>query len=163
MMAKKMVFLAMVTLMSMMGKVVIADDVKLDYTEALTKSILFFEGQRSGKLPNNQRLTWRKDSGLRDGFDQGVSFLALHIWYFIFHSFFSFWLQNTNQIVCNTCLIFDLTLFLKFCDNFSSCEIRRHLLIYFNKRKMIIVDYFFDQNGGDSYIWDSCFWVRLIV
>ncbi|XP_063950737.1 endoglucanase 4 isoform X1 [Daucus carota subsp. sativus] len=60
----------------MMGKVVIADDVKLDYTEALTKSILFFEGQRSGKLPNNQRLTWRKDSGLRDGFDQGVDLVG---------------------------------------------------------------------------------------
>ncbi|KAJ6695225.1 ENDO-14-BETA-GLUCANASE [Salix koriyanagi] len=27
----------------------------------------FFEGQRSGKLPLNQRLTWRGDSGLSDG------------------------------------------------------------------------------------------------
>ncbi|XP_054817174.1 endoglucanase 4-like isoform X2 [Prosopis cineraria] len=39
-----------------------------NYGEALTKSILFFEGQRSGKLPSNQRITWRKDSALRDGF-----------------------------------------------------------------------------------------------
>ncbi|XP_027345890.1 endoglucanase 1-like [Abrus precatorius] len=38
-----------------------------DYHEALEKSILFFEGQRSGKLPSNQRLTWRADSGLSDG------------------------------------------------------------------------------------------------
>ncbi|KAF8387720.1 hypothetical protein HHK36_026374 [Tetracentron sinense] len=38
-----------------------------NYRDALTKSILFFEGQRSGKLPSNQRLTWRRDSGLSDG------------------------------------------------------------------------------------------------
>lgn len=38
-----------------------------DYSDALEKSILFFEGQRSGKLPANQRLKWRGDSGLSDG------------------------------------------------------------------------------------------------
>ncbi|CAA0843306.1 Endoglucanase 17 [Striga hermonthica] len=38
-----------------------------NYRDALTKSILFFEGQRSGKLPPSQRVSWRKDSGLSDG------------------------------------------------------------------------------------------------
>ncbi|CAN1310689.1 Endoglucanase 8 [Linum perenne] len=38
-----------------------------DYHDALRKSILFFEGQRSGKLPPDQRLKWRRDSALRDG------------------------------------------------------------------------------------------------
>ena len=38
-----------------------------NYKDALTKSILFFEGQRSGKLPSNQRMNWRRDSGLSDG------------------------------------------------------------------------------------------------
>ncbi|CAH9092705.1 unnamed protein product [Cuscuta epithymum] len=38
-----------------------------DYADALSKSILFFEGQRSGKLPSNQRLRWRGDSALTDG------------------------------------------------------------------------------------------------
>ncbi|CAA2974631.1 endoglucanase 1-like [Olea europaea var. sylvestris] len=38
-----------------------------DYSSALEKCILFYEGQRSGKLPANQRLTWRGDSGLSDG------------------------------------------------------------------------------------------------
>ncbi|KAM0009494.1 putative cellulase [Helianthus debilis subsp. tardiflorus] len=28
---------------------------------------MFFEDQRSGKLPRNQRITWRKNSGLSDG------------------------------------------------------------------------------------------------
>jgi hypothetical protein len=38
-----------------------------EYYDALEKSILFFEGQRSGRLPSNQKLTWRGDSGLSDG------------------------------------------------------------------------------------------------
>ncbi|KAL5155731.1 Endoglucanase 17 [Glycine soja] len=38
-----------------------------NYRDALTKSIIFFEGQRSGKLPSNQRMSWRRDSGLSDG------------------------------------------------------------------------------------------------
>ncbi|XWS76594.1 hypothetical protein CRYUN_Cryun01aG0190000 [Craigia yunnanensis] len=40
---------------------------KHNYRDALTKSIIFFEGQRSGRLPSNQRMTWRRDSGLSDG------------------------------------------------------------------------------------------------
>ncbi|KAL6494794.1 hypothetical protein OROGR_031594 [Orobanche gracilis] len=39
----------------------------IDYAGALSKSILFFEGQRSGYLPPDQRLTWRGNSGLHDG------------------------------------------------------------------------------------------------
>jgi endoglucanase len=38
-----------------------------DYKDALTKSIIFLEAQRSGKLPPNQRPSWRGDSGLQDG------------------------------------------------------------------------------------------------
>ncbi|KAL2469331.1 Endoglucanase 24 [Forsythia ovata] len=38
-----------------------------DYADALSKSILFFEGQRSGYLPEDQRMNWRGSSGLGDG------------------------------------------------------------------------------------------------
>ncbi|XP_020089954.1 endoglucanase 8 [Ananas comosus] len=38
-----------------------------NYKEALTKSILFLEAQRSGKLPPNSRIPWRGDSALDDG------------------------------------------------------------------------------------------------
>lgn len=38
-----------------------------DYGDALSKSILFFEGQRSGYLPADQRMEWRGHSGLGDG------------------------------------------------------------------------------------------------
>ncbi|XP_042401249.1 endoglucanase 8-like [Zingiber officinale] len=55
-----------------MGQGINAQSQNPDYKLALSKSLLFFEGQRSGKLPPNQRLTWRKDSALRDGQEGGV-------------------------------------------------------------------------------------------
>ena len=42
------------------------------YSDALGKAILFFEGQRSGKLPAGQRVTWRGDSALTDGHLENV-------------------------------------------------------------------------------------------
>ncbi|XP_062146223.1 endoglucanase 6 [Alnus glutinosa] len=47
-----------------------------DYGQALSKSILFFEAQRSGFLPHNQRVTWRADSGLHDGKTSGVDLVG---------------------------------------------------------------------------------------
>ncbi|XP_010058568.2 endoglucanase 14 [Eucalyptus grandis] len=43
-----------------------------DYGTALTKSLLYFEAQRSGKLPSDQRVQWRGDSALEDGSDAGI-------------------------------------------------------------------------------------------
>nr|AXQ39851.1 beta-1,4-endoglucanase [Mastotermes darwiniensis] len=37
-----------------------------DYKDVLKKSLLFYEAQRSGKLPADQKVTWRKDSALND-------------------------------------------------------------------------------------------------
>ncbi|KAG2265539.1 hypothetical protein Bca52824_072618 [Brassica carinata] len=48
----------------------------LDYGDALNKSILFFEGQRSGKLPVNQRVLWRADSALSDGQPDNVNLIG---------------------------------------------------------------------------------------
>ena len=44
----------------------------LDYGDTLNKSIVFFEGQRSGKLPTNQKVKWRADSILSDGASANV-------------------------------------------------------------------------------------------
>ncbi|XP_044972273.1 endoglucanase 2-like [Hordeum vulgare subsp. vulgare] len=43
-----------------------------NYREALAKSILFLEAQRSGVLPASQRVSWRSNSGLLDGKANGV-------------------------------------------------------------------------------------------
>lgn len=71
-----------------------ANSQNVDYNDALSKAILYFEGQRSGKLPGNQRVSWRGDSGLSDGVvDAGVSDIELSGLLsatFIKHSHFSF-------------------------------------------------------------------------
>ncbi|TVU33431.1 hypothetical protein EJB05_25248 [Eragrostis curvula] len=47
-----------------------------DYGDALSKSLLYFEAQRSGRLPYNQRVRWRGHSGLTDGLEQGVDLVG---------------------------------------------------------------------------------------
>ncbi|CAH8347511.1 unnamed protein product [Eruca vesicaria subsp. sativa] len=42
-------------------------DANPNYREALSKSLLFFQGQRSGRLPRDQQVSWRASSGLSDG------------------------------------------------------------------------------------------------
>lgn len=39
---------------------------KYDYAEVLRLSLLFYEAQRSGYLPDNNRIPWRGSSGLND-------------------------------------------------------------------------------------------------
>nr|XP_039250864.1 uncharacterized protein LOC120328443 isoform X2 [Styela clava] len=42
-----------------------------DYANAIAKSMLFYEAQRSGELPYDHRIPWRGDSALNDGADVG--------------------------------------------------------------------------------------------
>ena len=50
-----------------------------NYTDALYKSIMFYEGQRSGKIPVDQRMSWRRDSALFDGSSQQVRRHTNHV------------------------------------------------------------------------------------
>ncbi len=45
---------------------------RFNYGEALQKSFLFYEAQRSGFLPDDNRIAWRGDSALTDGQDVGL-------------------------------------------------------------------------------------------
>jgi hypothetical protein len=42
-----------------------------DYNEVLHASLLFYEAQRSGKLPDDNRIKWRSDSMLEDKGNDG--------------------------------------------------------------------------------------------
>ncbi|WOL17481.1 hypothetical protein Cni_G26273 [Canna indica] len=46
------------------------------YKEALSKSLLYFEAQRSGRLPYDHRVPWRSHSGITDGLEQGVDLVG---------------------------------------------------------------------------------------
>lgn len=82
---------------ALVATVLIADDLFLlaegeeaspistpDYGRALELSLLFFEAQRSGYLPPNQRVTWRGNSGLNDGQDQDVYHFPPHSCLFVY-------------------------------------------------------------------------------
>ncbi|KAI9289108.1 Six-hairpin glycosidase-like protein [Umbelopsis sp. AD052] len=43
------------------------------YSTLLSDSLLFYEAQRSGQLPANNRVPWRHDSALQDGSDNNVN------------------------------------------------------------------------------------------
>ncbi|MEQ9621802.1 glycoside hydrolase family 9 protein [Coleofasciculus chthonoplastes] len=43
-----------------------------NYGEVLQKAVYFYDVQRSGKLPANNRVEWRGDSALTDGADNGI-------------------------------------------------------------------------------------------
>ncbi|KAF3775790.1 Endoglucanase 16 [Nymphaea thermarum] len=47
-----------------------------NYKDALSKSILFLEAQRSGRLPPDNRIPWRGHSGLQDGNDSSVDLVG---------------------------------------------------------------------------------------
>lgn len=69
---------------------------QVDYKQALHQSLLYFEAQRSGKLPANQRVLWRGDSALKDGSDVGVS---LHLYHKTPSSWYCYNLLNKLVIV----------------------------------------------------------------
>ena len=43
-----------------------------DYEKLLHMSILFYEAQRAGRQPDNNRIPWRGDSAMDDGCDVGI-------------------------------------------------------------------------------------------
>ncbi|KAF9125251.1 hypothetical protein BGW39_007538 [Mortierella sp. 14UC] len=43
-----------------------------EYVRLLDATLLFYEAQRSGRLPSDQRVKWRNDSALLDGKDAGI-------------------------------------------------------------------------------------------
>ncbi|MFC4302366.1 glycoside hydrolase family 9 protein [Cohnella boryungensis] len=47
-------------------------DSTYNYAEVLQKSMYFYEAQRAGDLPSNNRVQWRGDSALSDGSDVGL-------------------------------------------------------------------------------------------
>ena len=53
------------------SNITLATGTKYDYDQVLEKSILFYEAQRSGKLPANNRVPWRADSAMNDTGDKG--------------------------------------------------------------------------------------------
>lgn len=68
----RFLLLPMVTVSLAGGVTTRTEATAYNYGEALQKSIMFYELQRSGKLPEDKRDNWRGDSALTDGSDVGL-------------------------------------------------------------------------------------------
>ena len=54
---------------------------RYNYGDALQKAVYFYDEQRSGALPPNNRVPWRGNSGLQDGSDVAHALGAAgHLW-----------------------------------------------------------------------------------
>lgn len=94
---------SMVPLFLLLGLVPLAFAGGHNYGQALTKSILFFEAQRSGFLPSTQRVQWRGHSGLNDGKANGViSSISLY-------TLFS--LEHFPVLYCKCCITLQFKMF----------------------------------------------------
>ncbi|KAK8985306.1 hypothetical protein V6N11_068571 [Hibiscus sabdariffa] len=60
----------------LVGLLTITAAAESNYGEALDKTFMYFEAQRSGKLPSDSRVKWRGDSGLEDGSLQNVDLVG---------------------------------------------------------------------------------------
>ena len=67
----KKLWLCTLILVAILVSTVPAVAANFNYGEALQKAIYFYECQRSGTLPPDNRVEWRGDSGLNDGADVG--------------------------------------------------------------------------------------------
>ena len=75
-----------------------------NYGEALSKGILYFEGQRSGKLPSTtQRVNWRDDSALSDGFPDHVYITIVSLTLiFLIEELMTQFITHLTQVVIRT-------------------------------------------------------------
>lgn len=55
--------------LAIMGAISLVSHSQFNYGEALQKSILFYEAQQSGELPEWNRVSWRDNSAVNDGAD----------------------------------------------------------------------------------------------
>ena len=69
---KKALIGLMVSIIVVASSTPVVSQTTKNYGEALQKSILFYEAQQAGKLPEWNRIPWRDDATLEDGADVGV-------------------------------------------------------------------------------------------
>eukprot|EP01135_Chromosphaera_perkinsii_P010393 Nk52_evm65s2118 gene=Nk52_evmTU65s2118 len=73
-MIAKLFLLASVFLFAAMGNAapLTSEDYSSDYSNALHQSLLFYEAQRSGELPADNRVSWRMSAMTSDGSDNNI-------------------------------------------------------------------------------------------
>lgn len=77
---------------------------RYDYAEALAKSMLFYDAQRSGPLPYDHRIAWRGSSALNDGSDVGIDLSGGY-----YDGKLIIWISRTNKLLRHSYLSLTVT------------------------------------------------------
>ena len=81
------------------GSIRVASAATATYKDALHDSLLFLEGQRSGKLPKTNRIKWRGDSGLSDGNQTWKNQSYVSSFRYSFQDFSSILVRSSSYII----------------------------------------------------------------
>lgn len=123
-----------------------------NYAEVLQKSMFFYESQRSGTLPSDNRVTWRGNSALNDGSDVGKNLTGG-------------WYDAGDHVKFNFPMAFSATMLAWGAIDFAGGYTASGQLPYLKKNLRFVNDYFirchtapnelYGQvgNGGTDHAW----------
>src|SRR5687767_5473176 len=123
-----------------------------NYAEALQKSMFFYECQRSGQLPADNRVTWRANSAMNDGSDVG-------------HNLTGGWYDAGDHVKFNFPMAFSATMLAWGGIDFAAGYNASAQMTYLKRNLRFVNDYFIKchtapnelygqvGNGGTDHAW----------
>jgi hypothetical protein len=111
-----------------------------NYAEALQKSMFFYECQRSGQLPADNRVTWRANSAMNDGSDVG-------------HNLTGGWYDAGDHVKFNFPMAFSATMLAWGGIDFAGGYNASGQMIYLKRNLRFVNDYFIRCHTAPNELW----------
>lgn len=111
-----------------------------NYAEALQKSMFFYECQRSGQLPAENRVTWRANSALTDGNDVGVNLTGG-------------WYDAGDHVKFNFPMAFSATMLAWGGIDFAGGYNASAQMLYLKRNLRFVNDYFIKCHTAPNELW----------
>jgi endoglucanase len=111
-----------------------------NYAEALQKSMFFYECQRSGQLPSNNRVTWRANSALGDGSDVG-------------HNLTGGWYDAGDHVKFNFPMAFSATMLAWGAIDFAGGYNAAGQMTFLKNNLRFVNDYFIRCHTAPNELW----------
>lgn len=111
-----------------------------NYAEVLQKSMFFYEAQRSGQLPANNRVTWRSNSAMSDGSDVG-------------HDLTGGWYDAGDHVKFNFPMAFSATMLAWGAIDFAGGYTASGQMTYLKNNLRFVNDYFIRCHTAPNELW----------
>jgi hypothetical protein len=111
-----------------------------NYAEALQKSMFFYECQRSGQLPADNRVTWRANSAMGDGSDVG-------------HNLTGGWYDAGDHVKFNFPMAFSATMLAWGAIDFAGGYNAAGQMKYLKSNLRFVNDYFIRCHTAPNELW----------